>query len=89
MTNNVSEKTTKKEFFFTLDVPDWAKYQAIDESGDFCVFAEKPFLVDENLCGPGEGIFDTKDPRWMLLGKNHSTVNWKESLTEIVTPVIN
>ena len=64
---------------------DWAKYQAVDESGDFCVFAEKPFLLDEVL---GEGIFETKGD-FLLLAKQVSTVNWKESLEEIVTPVIN
>ena len=68
-----------------FDIPDWAKYQAVDESGDFCVFAEKPFLLDE---GPGEGIFETKGD-FLLLAKQVSTVNWKESLEEIVTPVIN
>ena len=68
-----------------FDIPDWAKYQAVDESGDFCVFAEKPFLLDEV---PGEGIFETKGD-FMLLAKQVSTENWKESLTEIVTPVIN
>ena len=76
MMNNVN-------LFF--DMPDWAKYHAIDENGDFCVFAEKPFLLDEV---PGEGIFETKGD-FMLLAKQVSTVNWKESLTEIVAPVIN
>ena len=76
MMNNVS-------LFF--DMPDWAKYHAIDENGDFCVFAEKPFLLDEV---PGEGIFETKGD-FMLLAKQVSTVNWKESLTEIVATVIN
>jgi hypothetical protein len=69
----------------TFDVPDWAKFRAVDESGDFCVFAEKPFLLDEV---PGEGIFETKGD-FLLLAKQVSTVNWKESLEEIVTPVIN
>ena len=73
--------TVKLDFEF----PEWAKYSAIDENGDFCVFAEKPFLLDEV---PGEGIFETKGD-FMLLAKQVSTVNWKESLTEIVTPVIN
>ena len=68
-----------------FDMPDWAKYHAVDENGDFCVFAEKPFLLDEV---PGEGIFETKGD-FLLLAKQVSTVNWKESLEEIVTPVIN
>jgi hypothetical protein len=68
-----------------FDMPDWAKYQAVDESGDFCVFAEKPFLLDEV---PGEGIFETKGD-FLLLAKQVSAANWKESLEEIVTPVIN
>ena len=68
-----------------FDFPDWAKYHAVDENGDFCVFADKPFLLDEV---PGEGIFETKGD-FMLLAKNCFASNWKESLTEIVTPIIN
>ena len=30
-----------------FDMPDWAKYHAVDENGDFCVFSDKPFLLDE------------------------------------------
>ena len=68
-----------------FDMPDWAKYHAVDENGDFCVFSDKPFLLDEV---PGECIFETKGD-FMLLAKQVSTADWKESLTEIVTPVIN
>ena len=57
-----------------------AKYSAIDENGDFCVFDEKPFICDEIV---GEGIFDTNH-NYMLLAKNCIVSNWKESLTEIV-----
>ena len=73
------------EVNLVFNMPDWAKYHAIDENGDFCVFSDKPFLLDEV---PGEGIFETKGD-FMLLAKNCSVANWKESLTEIVTPVIN
>ena len=62
-----------------FELPDWAKFSAIDENGDFCVFETKPFLLDEVV---GEGIFETKD-NFMLLAKNCSTTNWKESLTTI------
>lgn len=62
-----------------FEFPEWAKYSAIDENGDFCVFETKPFLLDEVV---GEGIFETKD-NFMLLAKNCSTTNWKESLTAI------
>lgn len=30
-----------------INAPEWAKYSAIDENGDFCVFDEKPFICDE------------------------------------------
>ena len=70
-------KRIQKELEF--EVPDWASYSAIDENGDFCVFETKPFLLDEVV---GEGIYESKDD-FMLLSKNVSTTNWKESLTPI------
>lgn len=63
-----------------INAPEWAKYSAIDENGDFCVFDEKPFICDEIV---GEGIFDTNH-NYMLLAKNCIVSNWKESLAEIV-----
>ncbi len=63
-----------------INAPEWAKYSAIDENGDFCVFDEKPFICDEIV---GEGIFDTNH-NYMLLAKNCIVSDWKESLTEIV-----
>lgn len=70
-------KRIKKELEF--EVPGWANFSAIDENGDFCVFETKPFLLDEVV---GEGIYESKDD-FMLLSKNVSTTNWKESLTPI------
>lgn len=69
----------KQQINLNFEMPDWAKYHAIDENGDFCVFETKPFLIDEIV---GEGIFETRD-NFMLLAKNCSTSNWKESLTAI------
>jgi len=69
----------KNKVDLLFEMPDWAKYHAIDENGDFCVFETQPFLVDEIV---GEGIFETRD-NFMLLAKNCSTSNWKESLTAI------
>ncbi len=70
-------KRIQKELEF--EVPEWANFSAVDENGDFCVFESKPFLLDEVV---GEGIFETKD-NFLLLSKNVSTTNWKESLTSI------
>lgn len=70
----------KQQINLNFEFPEWSKYHAIDENGDFCVFETKPFLLDEVV---GEGIFETKD-NFMLLAKNCSTSNWKESLTAIV-----
>lgn len=70
----------KQKVELQFEMPDWAKYHAIDENGDFCVFETQPFLIDEIV---GEGIFETRD-NFMLLAKNCSTSNWKESLTAIV-----
>mgnify|MGYP003967939481 FL=1 len=70
-------KRIQKELEF--EVPVWANFSAIDENGDFCVFESKPFLLDEVV---GEGIFETKD-NFLLLSKNITTTNWKESLTSI------
>jgi hypothetical protein len=69
----------KQKVELQFEMPDWAKYHAIDENGDFCVFETQPFLIDEIV---GEGIFETRD-NFMLLAKNCSTSNWKESLTTI------
>lgn len=62
----------------TFNIPEWAKYHAIDENGDFCVYEETPFLLDDIV---GEGIFETKS-NFMLLAKNCISSNWKESLTK-------
>jgi hypothetical protein len=70
----------KQQINLNFEMPEWAKYHAIDENGDFCVFETKPFLIDEIV---GEGIFETRD-NFMLLAKNCSTSNWKESLTALV-----
>ena len=70
-------KRIQKELEF--EVPEWANFSAVDENGDFCVFESKPFLLDEVV---GEGIFETKD-NFLLLSKNVSTTDWKESLTSI------
>ena len=70
-------KKIQKELEF--EVPEWANFSAVDENGDFCAFESKPFLLDEVV---GEGIFETKD-NFLLLSKNVSTTNWKESLTSI------
>ena len=70
----------KQQINLNFEMPDWAKFHAIDENGDFCVFETKPFLIDEIV---GEGICETRD-NFMLLAKNCSTSNWKESLTAIV-----
>ena len=70
-------KRINKELEF--QVPDWATFSAVDENGDFCVYETKPFLLDEVV---GEGIFETKD-NFLLLSKNISTTNWKESLIAI------
>ena len=69
----------KRKIEIDFDVPDWAKYYAMDENGDFCVFEEKPFLLDEIV---GEGIYETKS-NFMLLAKNCTHSNWKDSLTII------
>jgi len=69
----------KQKVELQFEMPDWAKYHAIDENGDFCVFETQPFLIDEIV---GEGIFETRD-NFMLLAKNCSTSNWKESLIAI------
>lgn len=70
-------KRIQKELEF--EVPEWANFSAVDENGDFCVFESKPFLLAEVV---GEGIFETKD-NFLLLSKNVSTTDWKESLTSI------
>lgn len=69
----------KKQIEMNFEFPEWANYFAVDENGDFCVFDEKPFLVDNIV---GEGIFETK-ANFMLLAKNCVVDNWKESLTQI------
>ena len=48
----------KQKVELQFEMPDWAKYHAIDENGDFCVFETQPFLIDEIV---GEGIFETRD----------------------------
>ncbi len=68
-----------KEIPLKFDLPDWAKYTAVDENGDFCAFEKEPFCLDTVI---GEGIFETKD-NFILLAKNCVTSNWKESLTQI------
>jgi hypothetical protein len=68
-----------KTITLDFDFPHWAKFSAIDENGDFCVFETKPFLLDEVV---GEGIFETKD-NFMLLAKNCLITNWKDSLNII------
>tara|TARA_B100001094_G_C18078131_1_gene743710 strand:- start:599 stop:814 length:216 start_codon:yes stop_codon:yes gene_type:complete len=69
----------KKTIEIDFNLPDWAKYHATDENGDFCIFEEKPFLLDEIV---GEGIFETKS-NFMLLAKNCTHSNWKDSLAII------
>lgn len=69
----------KKQIEMNFEFTEWANYYAIDENGDFCVFDEKPFLVDNIV---GEGIFETK-ANFMLLAKNCVVDNWKESLAQI------
>jgi hypothetical protein len=69
----------KKKVELDFDMPEWAKYHAVDENGDFCVFDEKPFLVDNIV---GEGIFETKT-NFMILAKNCVVDNWKASLTHL------
>jgi len=68
-----------KTIEMNFELPEWAEYYAVDENGDFCVFDDKPFLVDMIV---GEGIFETKS-NFMLLAKNCSTNEWKNSLTKI------
>lgn len=67
------------EMNLTFDFPDWAVYSAIDENGDFCVFDEKPFVVESVV---GEGIYETKS-NFMLLAKNCVVDDWKKSLNKI------
>lgn len=69
----------QKQIELNFEFPEWASYHAVDENGDFCVFDEKPFLVDNIV---GEGIFETK-ANFMLLAKNCIVDNWKDSLTKI------
>ena len=64
-------------------MPDWAKYHAIDENGDFCVFETQPFLIDEIV---GEGIFETRD-NFMLLAKNCSTSNLLSLVTDVMSNI--
>ena len=69
----------KMQIEMNFDIPEWAKYYAVDENGDFCIFDEKPFIIDNIV---GEGIFETKT-NFMILAKNCIIDNWKNSLSLI------
>ena len=38
----------KMKIEMNFDIPEWAKYYAIDENGDLCIFDEK--VVETNMC---------------------------------------
>ena len=46
----------KQQINLNFEFPEWAKYHAIDENGDFCVFETKPvlFLCPERNAPRGE-----------------------------------
>lgn len=66
-----------------LEIPEWAKYLAIDEDGEIFCFNQKPSttLADAESFG---GIWDADKGENVILGRVAlEDTDWKETLLEI------